>query len=72
MEKIAIRSEKLKLDQFLKWASIVNSGGEAKEIILAGQVEVNGKIAFGRNKLIFAGDMIKVGANSYLVVKEVK
>ncbi len=72
MEKIAISSEKLKLDQFLKWASIVNSGGEAKEIILAGQVEVNGKIAFGRNKLIFAGDMIKVGANSYLVVKEVK
>ncbi|MEI7883752.1 MAG: RNA-binding S4 domain-containing protein [Clostridia bacterium] len=70
MEKIAISTEKLKLDQFLKWASIVNSGGEAKEIILAGTVQVNGKLALGRNKLIFAGDIVKVGANSYLVVKE--
>ena len=38
MKKIKIETEGITLNQFLKWASIVGSGAEAKELIQAGEV----------------------------------
>ena len=48
MEEITIKSNTINLDQFLKWANIVMSGGEAKHLIQAGEVEVNGEIELKR------------------------
>ena len=41
--EVKIYTEFIKLDSFMKLASAVMSGGEAKELILAGKVKVNGE-----------------------------
>lgn len=40
-EKIVIRTEFIKLDSFIKYAGLTDTGGQAKEIVLAGMVKVN-------------------------------
>ena len=48
MTQIAISTEFIKLDAFLKFASAVCSGGEAKIIIAEGMVQVNGECIIDR------------------------
>ena len=45
METITIHTEFIKLQDLLKFANLVSSGGEAKERIQGGEVTVNGEIA---------------------------
>jgi len=44
IEKVKISTEFIKLDQFLKWLAVVDSGSEAKEVILDGKVKVNDEV----------------------------
>ena len=62
MEEVKITSDTINLDQFLKWANIVMSGGEAKHLIQAGKVEVNGEIELKRGKTLKAGDIVSLTA----------
>ena len=48
----------MKLDQFLKWHSVVSSGGEAKIFIKSGQVKVNGQIELKRGRKLIKGDKV--------------
>ena len=48
----------MKLDQFLKWQNVVSSGGEAKNIIKAGYVKVNGIIEKRRGRKLIKGDKV--------------
>lgn len=64
MEEIKIKSSTINLDQFLKWANIVMSGGEAKHLIQAGEVEVNGEIELKRGKTLKAGDIVSLTAEN--------
>ncbi len=48
----------MKLDQFLKWHNLVSSGGEAKIIIKAGRVKVNGQIETKRGRKLVRGDKV--------------
>ena len=57
-KQISIRGKYIKLDQLLKLAGIVNSGGHAKLIISSGDVKVNGQIVIERGKKIRAGDKV--------------
>ena len=41
INEVKIKTKEIKLDQFLKWANISASGGEAKELIVSGAVTVN-------------------------------
>ncbi len=60
MEKeVEIKTETIQLDQFLKWANLVESGGEAKNLIQAGKVMVNGEIEYSRGKKLNSGDLIE-------------
>ena len=49
------------LGQALKAASIVGSGGEAKVLIQAGEVLVNGDAETRRGRKLQAGDVVEVG-----------
>ena len=49
------------LGQALKDASLVGSGGEAKVLIQAGEVAVNGEIETRRGRRLEEGDVIEVG-----------
>ncbi len=48
----------IKLDQFLKLAGVVSTGGQAKQLILAGQVRVNGEVETRRGRKLRLGDEV--------------
>ena len=58
MEIIKLRSEFIKLGQALKAAGLVESGVEAKEVIIDGLVEVNGKVDTRRGRKLYEGDVV--------------
>ena len=58
MKTYKIHDDFIKLGQLLKAADMVQTGGEAKELILDGQVTVNGEIETRRGKKIFPGDVV--------------
>ena len=49
------------LGQALKVASLVGSGGEAKVLIQAGEVFVNGEVETRRGRKLYEGDVVEVG-----------
>ena len=58
METITIKTEYIKLDALLKFAALVASGGEAKEVVGAGLVSVNGEVCTMRGKKLRDGDVV--------------
>lgn len=62
----------IKLDQFLKLADIVQSGGEAKHLIQSGQVLVNGKVETRRGRKLRQGDIVTVDGEDLVVDTEVE
>ena len=53
---LAIHTEFIKLQDAMKYANIVYSGGEAKQLILDGAVKVNGEVCLMRGKKLYPGD----------------
>jgi ribosome-associated protein len=60
MRNILIKTEFIKLDQLLKHASVVDSGGLAKMMIQDGMVRLNGETETQRGKKIRPGDLVEV------------
>ena len=58
MDVIRLRDEYIKLGQALKAAGLVDSGAEAKEVIVEGSVKVNGETDTRRGRKLYAGDII--------------
>jgi ribosome-associated protein len=48
----------IRLDQFLKLANLVRSGGEAKHLIQSGHVLLNGAVETRRSRKIRPGDQV--------------
>ena len=67
IEKVKISTEFIKLDQFLKWLAIVDSGSEAKQVILDGMVKVNGDIEKRRGRKIYPEYKVGVFDKIYVV-----
>ncbi len=63
MKDIGIKTEKIQLDQFLKWADIVESGGQAGFLIADKKVIVNGEICTVKRKQLVTGDVIIIKGN---------
>lgn len=63
-------TEFIKLDQFLKLAQIVQTGGEAKHLILSGQVWVNDAIETRRGRKLHHGDVVRIGDEELVVQVE--
>lgn len=57
----------IKLDQFLKWVGVAQTGGEAKFMIQGGEVEVNGVTEMRRARKLVAGDAVTVQGRVYRV-----
>ena len=62
--------EFIKLDQFLKLAQIVQSGGEAKRLIQSGFVMVNNETETRRGRKLYHGDWVDVEGETMQVIMD--
>ncbi|MCL4858874.1 MAG: RNA-binding S4 domain-containing protein [Caldilineaceae bacterium] len=62
--------ETIKLDQFLKLAQVVQTGGEAKILIQSGQVIVNGAVETRRGRKLRPGDVVVVDGEELVVATD--
>ena len=60
--------EFIKLDQFLKWQGLVETGGQAKQLIQSGAVRVNGQVETRRGRKLVNGDSVTAGGKTLTVV----
>ena len=59
--------EVIDLQDFLKLAGLVDTGGEAKFLIQTGEVRLNGEVETRRRKKIRRGDRVELDGNEHLV-----
>lgn len=50
--------ETIRLGQFLKWAGLVDTGGEARELVQAGLVRVDGRVETRRGRQLRRGQRV--------------
>ncbi len=62
-----INGDHIKLDSFLKAVDAVSSGGEAKILILDGQIRVNEVTELRRGRKLRPGDQVTFAGSSYQV-----
>lgn len=58
IDDVPIDGESIRLGQFLKFAGLLDSGGDAKEVIIDGFVSVNGAEERRRGRQLVAGDVV--------------
>jgi ribosome-associated protein len=64
---VQIRTDEIKLDQFLKLANAVGGGGEAKIRVQAGEVSVNGAVETRRGHKLHRGDVVEIDGAMFRV-----
>jgi ribosome-associated protein len=69
-QEISIATPFIKLDQFLKFAGIAETGGHSKEMIFEGIVSVNGEICLQRGKKLYPGDIVEIDDYSFTVLSQ--
>lgn len=67
MERVEITTPFIKLNSFLKFCGAAETGGQAKELVQAGRVTVNGEVCEMRGKKLRSGDIVAVGNRSWTV-----
>ena len=60
----------IRLDELLKFAGETATGGQAKVLVQAGKVKVNGEVCTMRGKKLKNGDLIESNENIYQVEVE--
>ncbi|MET0812438.1 MAG: RNA-binding S4 domain-containing protein [Microbacterium sp.] len=67
IEDVSIGSEGIRLGQFMKFAGILDSGGDVKEAIIDGFVTVNGEVDRRRGRQLQHGDVVTFESRSVRV-----
>ena len=67
-ENVKITTEFIRLDAFLKFKGIAETGGQAKTFIQDGIVKVNGEVCTARGKKIHAGDTVSIFSVDYKII----
>ncbi len=58
MQDVPIRDESIRLGQFLKLSGLLDTGADAKAVIIEGLVTVNGSIEVRRGRQLRSGDVV--------------
>ncbi len=66
---VPVTTEFIKLQDFLKFANAVESGGMAKNFIVNGEVLVNGAVCTQRGKKLRPGDCVTFLQNTWRVAE---
>jgi len=67
MKKVFISTEYVRLQDLLKLAGAVNTGGEAKVCVQSGEASVNGAVCTERGKKLRPGDTVSFRGRDYTV-----
>ena len=67
---VPIRTGTIRLGQLLKLAGVADDGGEAKAILAAGDVKVNGEPESRRGRQLHPGDRIEVAGHTLRVSEQ--
>ncbi|MBV8036966.1 RNA-binding S4 domain-containing protein [Roseateles sp.] len=68
MLELVLRGEYIELDKLLKAMGLVESGGRARALIVAGEVRVDGQVELRKTAKIRAGQTVTFGADSVRVI----
>ena len=60
MRDVAVRGGEIALGQLLQFAGIVDTGGQAKQLLLSDEVLVNDEPEGRRGRKLHAGDVVEV------------
>lgn len=69
-EEVIIKTDFIRLDSFLKFKGIAETGGQAKSFIQDGIIKVNGEICTARGKKIRNGDIVSAFSIDYHIKNE--
>ena len=70
MENIEIKTDVIQMDQLLKWAGIIESGGQMKFLIEDQVIKLNQVLVTEKRKKVFPGDILEInGIGTWKVVK---
>lgn len=61
---IEVTDSPIRLGQLLKLAGLADSGGEAKALLAAGSVRVNGVVDARRGRQLSDGDVVECGGDA--------
>jgi ribosome-associated protein len=67
--EVPITDDTIRLGQFLKLASLIDSGADAKSVIADGLVRVNGEVEVRRGRQLHPGDTVALGEESARVTR---
>lgn len=59
--QVSIRDQSIRLGQLLKLAGVVEDGGQARELIQAGAVLVDGQVETRRARAVPVGAIVQLG-----------
>lgn len=69
-EEVIINTDFIRLDSFLKFKGIAETGGQAKEMVQSGIVKINGEVCTARGKKLRNGDVVSVFSTDYSIKNE--
>ncbi len=58
IDDVSIGGDMIRLGQFLKYSGLLDSGGDAKEVVIDGFVTVNGEVDRRRGRQLRDGDLV--------------
>ncbi len=67
-DEIQISGAPIRLGQLLKLANLIDQGSDAKALLAAGEVSVNGDIDNRRGRKLVVGDIVSVRGSSVTII----
>lgn len=64
---VVVRAVPIELSAFVKFGGLAESGGEAKQLVAEGSVEVNGVIETRKSKQLTVGDRVTIAGQTIVV-----
>lgn len=67
MDEVRVDDRGIRLGKLLKLAGLVDQGSDAKAVLAAGEVTVNGEVETRRGRQLERGDVVRLGAHALRV-----
>jgi ribosome-associated protein len=68
LREVAVKQMPIELSQFLKFGGLVDSGGQAKQVIAAGRVLLNGAVETRKGRKLAPGDRVTLDGQTITMV----